>query len=96
MSIYVIAQVDIHDAQEYRKYVSGFLKSFSQFKGEVLVVEDAPTILEGAWPWTRTAVIRFDNEAEARRWYDSPEYQAAAQFRLRAATTHLILAKGVS
>lgn len=96
MSVYVIAQVDIHDPEEYRKYISGFLKTFGQFKGEVLAVEDAPTVLEGSWPYSRTAVIRFESEAEARRWYESPGYREAAQYRFHAATTNLILAKGLA
>jgi uncharacterized protein (DUF1330 family) len=39
-------------------------------------------VLEGDWPYTRTAIIRFADDAEAKRWYNSPEYQAAAKFRL--------------
>ena len=95
MSVYVIATITISDPEEYKNYIKGFRALFGNYKGEVLVVEEAPQVLEGEWPFTRTAVIRFDDEAEAKRWYDSPEYQAAAMFRFRSAKTNLILAKGL-
>ena len=95
MSVYVIATITIHDPVEYKNYIKGFRAMFGGYKGEVLVVEENPQVLEGEWPYTRTAVIRFEDEAEAKRWYDSPEYQAAAKFRFISATTNLIVAKGL-
>jgi uncharacterized protein (DUF1330 family) len=95
MSVYAIAQITIHDRAEYAKYVAGFRALFGNYRGEVLVVEEAPEVLEGEWNCTRTAVIRFEDAAEAHRWYHSPEYQAAAHFRFGAATTNLIFAKGL-
>ena len=94
-SAYVIAQIEIHDRAEYQHYIDGFRALFGGYRGEVLVVEEQPTVLEGEWNCTRTAVIRFDSEAEALRWYRSPEYQAAAQYRFRSAKTNLLLAKGL-
>ena len=96
MSVYIIAQIDIRDAAEYANYVAGFRAMFRGFRGEVLVADENPQIFEGEWPWTKVAVIRFDDEAEALRWYRSPEYQVAAQFRLRSSHTNLLLAKGRS
>ena len=95
MSAYVIATIVIHDAVEYKNYIKGFRAMFGGYKGEVLVVEEAPQVLEGEWPFTRTAVIRFEDEAEAQRWYHSPEYQAAAKHRFGSATTNLIIANGL-
>jgi uncharacterized protein (DUF1330 family) len=95
MSVYVIAQIDIHDRQEYQHYVAGFRALFGGYRGEVLVVEESPVVLEGQWDYTRTAVIRFENEQEMRRWYESPEYQAAAKFRFRSSTTHLAMVRGL-
>jgi uncharacterized protein (DUF1330 family) len=93
--VYVIATIVIHDPEEYKNYIKGFRALFGDYKGEVLVVEEAPQVLEGEWNFTRTAVIRFESEAEAQRWYNSPEYQAAASHRFKSATTNLIIAKGL-
>jgi uncharacterized protein (DUF1330 family) len=94
MSAYIIALIEICDRDEYRRYQEGFLEILAQYDGEILVVEEAPTVLEGEWPHTRTVVIRFADDNEAQRWYESEPYQALAQHRFRASRTSLILAKG--
>lgn len=94
MSIYLIAQIEIHDRDEYNQYEAGFLEIFSKYKGELLVVEESPTVLEGEWPYTRTVLIRFPDEKEAMRWYKSDEYQMLAQHRFKSSRANLILAKG--
>ena len=96
MSAYIIALLVIHDREEFDKYREGFREIFSQYNAEILVVEEAPTVLEGEWPYTRTVVLRFADENEAKRWYESDQYQALVQHRFRAARTNLILAKGRS
>jgi uncharacterized protein (DUF1330 family) len=96
MSAYIIALIEMHDREEYRKYQAGFRELFSQYDAESLVVEEAPTVLEGEWPYTRTVVLRFADENEAKRWYESDAYQTLVQHRFRAAKTNLILAKGRS
>jgi uncharacterized protein (DUF1330 family) len=95
MSVYLIGQMTIHDRQEYDKYGEAFVAMFHGYRGEVIVVDEDVRVLEGVWPATRTAVLRFDDEAEAMRWYKSVEYQEAMKFRLRSASTNLILAKGL-
>jgi len=94
MSAYIIGLIEIHDRDEYNQYQAGFREIFSRYNGEILVVEEAPTILEGAWPHTRTVVLRFADENEAKRWYESEQYQALAQHRFRASRANVILAKG--
>ena len=94
MNAYFIGLIEIRDRNEYEIYRRGFAEIFAKYDGELLVVDEEPQVLEGAWPYTRTVVIRFREEQEAKRWYESDEYQALAQHRFRAAKTNLILAKG--
>ena len=94
MSVYMIGLIQIEDRTEYEVYRQGFSQVFEKYAGEPLVVDEEPTVLEGSWPCTRTVVIRFPDEQEARRWYESDEYRTLAQHRFKAAKTNLILAKG--
>ena len=94
MSCYFIAQIRIHDPQEYQRYLDGFDEVFSQYRGQVVAVDDGPAVLEGHWPYTRAVVIRFPSEEEARRWYESPEYQRLASHRVNASDAHIILVHG--
>ena len=94
MNAYIIGTINIKDPAEYKLYIDGFYEIFSKYEGEMLVVEEEPEVLEGKWPFTRTVVIRFKDEAEAKRWYESDEYQKHAQHRFKAATSNVILAEG--
>ena len=96
MSVYVVAQITIHDRAEYARYEAGFLGVFQRFNGELLAVSENPTVVEGHWPCTRTVLIRFPSQEEARRWYQSPEYQAIAQHRFRASTGNAVIIEGLT
>jgi uncharacterized protein (DUF1330 family) len=96
MSVYLIAQIAIHDHEEYRKYIEGFRDIFAKYEGKMLVIDDQVTILEGEWPYNRTVLIHFPGEEEARRWYESPEYQGLAKHRFASSKANIIMAKGRS
>jgi uncharacterized protein (DUF1330 family) len=86
-----IALIDIHDPQRYQQYLDGFDEIFEKYHGKVLAVEDNPRILEGNWPADRTVVIRFPNDAELRKWYDSDEYQTLAKRRKEASIANIAI-----
>jgi uncharacterized protein (DUF1330 family) len=94
MPVYIVASIKITDREEYGKYQAGFLDIFARYRGELLAVSDEPQVIEGEWPFTRAVLIRFPDEAEARRWYESPEYQALSQHRWRASTGTVITFEG--
>ena len=91
MSCYSIAQLLIHDEDEYKKYLSGFDSVFEKYNGKVIAVEENPIILEGDWDYSRLVIIRFSNENEAGRWYHSPGYQSLLQHRLNASKGTVLL-----
>ena len=93
MSCYFIAQINIHDRDEYQKYLDGYDEVFSKYGGVVVAVDEDPSILEGDWPFQRTVVIRFTDEAEARRWYESSEYQELIKHRHRASEANVVLVR---
>lgn len=94
MTVYLVAQLKIEDRDEYSVYEAGFLGVFGKFGGEVLAVDDAVSCIEGEWPYSRTVLLRFPDADEARRWYDSPEYQELVQHRFRAADANFAMVQG--
>ncbi len=94
MSVYFIAQITIHDQETYKRYLDGADAILARHAGEVVVVDDSPSILEGKWPYTRTVVIRFRNEDDANRWHRSPEYQGLARYRHQASEANIVLVQG--
>ncbi|MBY0280311.1 DUF1330 domain-containing protein [Candidatus Binatia bacterium] len=90
MPVYIVANIRITDRTEYDQYQAGFLEIFAKYRGELLAVSDAPEVIEGEWPFTRAVLLRFPDRDEARRWYESPEYQKLSQHRWNGSTGTVI------
>ena len=95
MAVYVMAQIQIRDRGRYGQYEVGFMDIFRQYQGKVLSVDEAPQILKGEWPHTRTVLIEFPSREEANAWYESEEYQALARHRQAASVSHIALLNGL-
>jgi uncharacterized protein (DUF1330 family) len=94
MTHYLIARLDINDREEYSKYEAGFMEIFNQYDGKMLSVDEAPKLLEGEWPVTRTVLVEFPSEASAMAWYQSEAYQTLAQHRFASSDGNVVLLKG--
>lgn len=94
MPVYLIAQLNIRDRSRYNKYAAGFMEIFSRYGGRLLSVDEAPESLEGEWNYTRTVLLEFPSEAEAKSWYHSEDYQRLAQHRFASADANLVMIKG--
>jgi uncharacterized protein (DUF1330 family) len=95
MSVYIVATIKITDPEEYGRYQAGFMDIFVKYRGELLAVSDAPQVIEGEWPFTRAVLLRFPDDAEARRWYESPEYRELSKHRWAASTGTVIAFEGL-
>lgn len=96
MSVYAIAQLWIHDPVTYKRYVDRFMEVFKNYKGRVLVADESPVILEGAWDGDKVIVVSFLNEALFRDWAESPEYLEIAKDRKAGAKSVILLVKGAA
>jgi len=94
VSSYFVALINIHDPVRYEKYLAGFDAVFEKYKGQVVSVEDSPKVLEGEWPAERTVLIKFPNDQELRRWYESSEYQQLARDRQVASVASIAIISG--
>ena len=95
MSAYVIAQFDVHDVDTYYEYASKLMQMSGDFGGKLRAANDAE-VVEGSIPHLRTIIAEFDSMAQARKWYDSPEYQAIIGLRHKSTTGHLFMVEGMT
>lgn len=95
MSVYAVALITIHDRDGYGTYERGFMDIFNRYAGRLVAADEAPEVLEGQWPWTRTVVIEFPDHTSLEAWYHSADYQALAQHRFRAADAAIAVVKGL-
>ena len=91
MSAYFIANIRIHDEDEYLKYLENVDSVFSKFNGEYLAVDSNPVVLEGNWDYSRLVLIKFPDRDSLCKWYQSDEYQAIVKHRLLAADCDTII-----
>ncbi len=95
MSAYVIAEVSVTDPKLYEQYRRLVPATLAKHGGRFLVRGGAVETVEGGWTPARLVVLEFASMAQARSWYDSPEYQQALAIRLKTATSKVIFAQGV-
>ena len=82
VGVYMIANLTVNDADEYRKYEKGFFPILKKFGGEFITYDDNHETLEGTDPLEgRVIIFKFPSENAAKNWYNDAEYQALSEFR---------------
>ena len=92
---YFIAQVSVTDPEAYARYSSGAQAASEKYGARPLARGGKVEVLEGQGR-PRTVVLEFDSIELARDFYNSPEYQAARQYRLGAAEFDAVIVEGIA
>ena len=92
---YVIARVTVTNPEAYAEYAKGATEAIRQYGGRPLVRGGAYEALEGE-ARARNVVIEFDSVEQAKRYYYSPEYQAAKAKRAGAAIGEFVVVEGAA
>jgi len=95
MAAYVIAEVEVTDPSAYEEYRKLVPATIEKYGGKYLARGGATETKEGGWAPARLVILEFPSMAQARRWYDSPEYTPARAIRQRASKSKLIFAEGL-
>jgi uncharacterized protein (DUF1330 family) len=94
MPAYIIAQINVTDPAKYAEYAKLAGPAGAKYGGRFLVRGGNKTELEGNIPYERIVINEFKDVETARRFYNSPEYQAAREKRLGAADFNMIIVEG--
>ena len=94
MTVYVVTQVKITNAEVYARYTSKFMDIFKQYNGSLLVNDESPRVLEGEWDLSKVVVISFPDKDSFTAWATSPEYQEIMQDRLAGGEATILLTQG--
>lgn len=90
MPAYVIGEVKILDRDAIKGYGEMVAQAVALHGGRYIARGSEPFVLEGG-PASNILLIEFDDIATAKRWYASPEYQAAKKVREGHTNLRLIL-----
>ncbi len=94
-SAYVLANVEVTDAQQYEQYKKLSTQAMQAHGAEVCARGGRVEVLEGDWSPKRVVLLKFPTLDQARAFYDSAEYQAAKAARQGAAVMRMVLIEGV-
>ena len=95
--VYMIGDVDIHNIEEYKKYMEKVKPMIESFGGEYLIRGGEIDALEtNLWEPTRMVLVKFPNKNLAMSWYNSNEYKPYKKIRFDTATSNIIIVEGIS
>jgi len=92
---YLIAHVTVSDPAAYADYARAAGEAMQAFNPKIVAWSGQYENLEGE-AHERHVVFEFESFAEARRFYESPAYQAARLLRAGAAHGTFVLVEGAS
>ena len=95
MSAFIVVDIDVTDPALYAEYRALVGANVAEYGGEFVVRGGAIETLEGDWHPSRLVIVRFDDVAAARRWYDSADYAPLKNMRQRASNGKMLLVEGL-
>jgi uncharacterized protein (DUF1330 family) len=91
---YVVAEITVTDPVAYKQYADVVLPIVTRFGGTYIVRGGQTVAVEGDPVAGRVVMIEFKSLAAASTFENSPEYQAVAPIRQRAARSKIFLVEG--
>jgi uncharacterized protein (DUF1330 family) len=95
MSVYIIAQLKFTRRELYDRYQGRFFGVFRKFKGKVLVADERPQVLEGAFEHDKVVVLEFPDHIAALEFQRSSEYAEIAADRKAGADAVVLMVRGL-
>jgi len=92
---YVLGDLYVTDAAQFDTYRAPAGASIAQYGGRMLAAGGNAELLDGNPVPELIIIIEFPDAVAARRWYRSPEYQAARAIRLKSSLGRVFLIEGM-
>lgn len=91
MAAYCVGQIRVIDATAWESYRGQVGATIVQYGGELLFRGEMQQAFSGAGDHDSVVALRFKSIEAAKRWHDSPEYQALIPLRDQGAKVTLTL-----
>jgi uncharacterized protein (DUF1330 family) len=95
MPAYLFAEIEVVDPQKYEEYRRRVPPLVAAHGGKYLARGGALEVKEGDWAPKRLVLLEFPSMAQARRFYDSPEYAPLLELRKKATRSKLVFLEGI-
>jgi uncharacterized protein (DUF1330 family) len=96
MAAYLLAEATVSNPLAYERYQTLAQAAIAQYGGRYCAHSGRVEVLEGGWTKPeRLVIVEFDSLEQAKRFYDSSEYQAARAARRDAAEMNMLIVEGL-
>ncbi len=95
MAAYVLLDIGVRDPADYEEYKKAGAPTIIAYGGKPLARGGETEVMEGDWQPKRLVLLEFKNMTEAKRWWNSPEYNEAKKLRHKAAKANVIFFEGI-
>lgn len=95
MPAYVIADIEVTDADLYEQYKPLAAPTVEKYGGRYVVRGGEVQVKEGDWAPRRLVMAEFPDRAAAEAWYASPEYAEPLKMRIASTKSRLMIVDGV-
>ncbi len=92
MAAYLIVAVyDVTDPAGFEEYLNLAGPTLASYGGKSIAYSESVEVMEGDWAPQGFMVAEFESLEQAKRWYNSPEYQAELPMRKNSTNSGLIM-----
>tara|TARA_Y100001970_G_scaffold181903_1_gene221369 strand:- start:257 stop:547 length:291 start_codon:yes stop_codon:yes gene_type:complete len=91
---YLIFNIEVNKPDNYKEYIEKVKPLAEKYGGEYIVRGGETMVIEGAWSYPRTVVIKFPSYDKAKEFYNSDEYQPIKKIRLENSVSNAIIIEG--
>lgn len=94
MSVYLVADIEVHDAGSYAEYVQKARPLIEQHGGTYRVQGGEPASISGGWRPERIVIIEFPSKAAFHRCFGSDAYKQIAPLREQSTASRAVVVQG--
>jgi uncharacterized protein (DUF1330 family) len=95
MAAYLIADISVHDAASYKRYVDNVPQLIVKHGGAYRVRGGESVCLEGDWRPPRLIVVEFLDREAALAFYNDPAYEPYKALRQSSARGNVLVVEGI-
>ena len=95
MTVYVVVDNEVHQPEEYAKYLALITPTVADYGGEYVIRAGEILLADSDWQPDRLVVMAFPDARSAKAWVESEEVRPIHAMRRKYATSKLIVIEGV-
>ena len=94
MSVYLIAEIEVKNAEAYAEYTAQTPGLVERHGGKFIIRGGATKALEGEWAG-RLAVMEFADQVALESFWNDPDYRNVVGIRHKHSTGRIVAVEGV-